>query len=67
MKENVLALVMGNMLAMGVLLLLSGCSDAAYWWQRTALQIDCRPEHVLPNGQCAPVQKGGGDVQAAHP
>ena len=48
-------------------LLSSGCADAAYWWQRTALQIDCRPEHLLPNGHCAPLKKGTGDAQAARP
>lgn len=44
----------------GLLLLLcglSGCADTAYWWQRTAFGIDCRPDHVQANGQCTPLKK----------
>jgi hypothetical protein len=38
------------------LVVLSGCADSAYWWQRTAFGIDCRPD-MLTSGQCTPVRK----------
>jgi len=48
--------------------LFTGCADSAYWWQRTMMQIDCRPDK-LTNGQCTSTSqaKGSGDVQAARP
>jgi hypothetical protein len=49
-----------------LVLLISGCADAAYWHQRTFYGIDCRPEK-LTNGQCTPVQKGGASVKTAQP
>jgi hypothetical protein len=48
-------------------LALAGCADPAYWYQRTVWGIDCRPDHVQPNGQCTPVKKGSPDAQAARP
>jgi hypothetical protein len=35
---------------------LVGCADASHGLVRTMYGIDCRPEHLLPNGHCAPVQ-----------
>ena len=40
-----------------LLLALSGCADSAYWWQRTAFNIDCRQGHLQSNGQCTPLKK----------
>ena len=42
---------------LGILLIsmLSGCGETAYWWQRTALQIECRPEK-LQAGHCVPAR-----------
>ena len=48
-------------------LLVSGCMDIAQWQLRTFYGVDCRPEKLLPNGQCAPVKKGGTDVRTAQP
>jgi hypothetical protein len=48
-------------------LLVSGCADIAYWQVRTFYGLDCRPEHLTPDGRCVPVQKGDSHVQAARP
>lgn len=56
-----------------VLLALSGCMDVAQWQLRTFYGVDCRPEHLTPDGTCSPVKKaspdtkGGSDVHTAHP
>jgi hypothetical protein len=55
-----------GIMLLGCSLLLSGCGDAAYWYQRQVMQIDCRPE-VLQHGQCVPVQHGGNNAQTARP
>jgi hypothetical protein len=59
-----------KLLLLGLLLLCCalciGCSDATYWWQRTLIQADCRPDH-LTNGQCTSTKKGTSNAQTAHP
>jgi len=50
-----------------VSLLVSGCDAVAYWQLETFYHLDCRPEHLTPEGKCIPVKKGGSDVQAAQP
>jgi hypothetical protein len=60
-------LCLSGCLLLGGLLWLGGCSDAAYWHQRTFYGIDCRPEKLLPNGQCAPITKGATHAQTLHP
>ena len=61
--------VMHSCVWIGILVLtlfLSGCSDLAYWNQRTFSGIECRPEK-LHNGQCVPVKKGAAHVATTRP
>ena len=42
-----------------LLALLSGCADTVYWWSRTSMGLDCRPEVIKQHqGQCVSVAKG---------
>ena len=72
MQRSMCLLVVGVMF-LSLALLLSGCADIAYWQLETFYKLDCRPEHLTPDGKCVPVKKaspdtqGGADVQTAHP
>lgn len=49
-----------------VLLVLSGCGDAAHWYSRTFYDTDCRPEK-LQNGYCVSAKKGNANAQTTPP
>lgn len=36
---------------------LSGCADIVDWHSRTLFGLDCRPEHLQPDGQCSRVSQ----------
>ena len=62
-----LCLLLVSVLFVSLAFLLSGCADIAYWQLETFYHLDCRPEHLTPDGKCVPVKKGGSDVHTAHP
>lgn len=57
-RRWLVAVVVGLGLAC-LLVGLSGCADASYWWARTSMGLDCRPEVIKQHqGHCVAVAKG---------
>jgi hypothetical protein len=58
------------MALLGLWLVLSGCSDALYWYGRTVYGVDCSPQVAQANnGHCAYVKdkKGEGHAETPRP